>query len=82
LPPVSLRQRKPGTTLENIGDYVAGGFFWKDNTLNYVTHWVESDDIHANLVRLPYRPPSNGDPSMTITAAWRRDAADEVQMYD
>jgi hypothetical protein len=39
---------------QDIGDYMAGGFFWKDNTLNYVAQWVEPEGIKANIVTLSY----------------------------
>ncbi|KAH0537829.1 hypothetical protein FGG08_005442 [Glutinoglossum americanum] len=75
-------QPRTWVKLGSIGDYMAGGFFWKDKTLNYVSHWVEPDGIHGNVVTLPYQPHINGDPLMTVTAAWQEDTANEAQVYD
>src|SRR5262249_46292564 len=62
---LSLTAGKPRTwslpqdKSESICDYMSGGFFWKDSTLNYLAHWIENDSerlgIHANVVSLPYR---------------------------
>lgn len=42
------------STQENIGDYMTGGFFWKDGALNYVAQWVEPEGIKVNIVTLPH----------------------------
>jgi hypothetical protein len=60
---LSVNDGKPRTWLpaqqEGIGDYMSGGFFWKDRTMNYLAQWVESDaaksGLRANIVSLPYR---------------------------
>jgi hypothetical protein len=39
----------------DLGDYMAGGFFWKDDSLNFFAQWVEPDGIKANVITLPYR---------------------------
>src|SRR5437773_672646 len=67
---------------EDVGDYMAGGFFWKNSTLNYVTQRVEPDDIHANIITLPYKPSQDVNPSMTITAVRQQEEVDEIQVYD
>jgi len=56
---LSVMDSNPRTwaTRQDIGDYMTGGFFWKDNTLNYLAQWVESDGIKANIITLPYQPP-------------------------
>ena len=80
---LSVQDDKPRTwsTRQDIGDYMTGGFFWRQNELNYLAQWVEPTGIKANIVGLPYRPPS-GYPTMTVTAAWRPDNQGEVQVYD
>jgi hypothetical protein len=41
---------------EQLGDYVSGGFFWRDKTLNYVAQWTEPNAgrnvVKANVVGL------------------------------
>jgi hypothetical protein len=37
----------------DVGDYMSGGFFWRNNTLNYLAQWVEPTGIRANIVTLP-----------------------------
>ncbi len=56
---LSVKDSNPRTwaTRQDIGDYMTGGFFWKDNTLNYLAQWVEPDGIKANIITLPYQPP-------------------------
>jgi hypothetical protein len=66
---------------KNPGDYMTGGFYWKDNRLKYFAQWVEPDGIKANIVSLTYQRPS-GNPSMTCTAVWQRNSIDEIQIYD
>jgi hypothetical protein len=60
---------------------MTGGFFWRNNKLNYLAQWVEPTGIRANIVRLPYQPPSD-NPTMTVTAVWRPGEQHEVQVYD
>jgi hypothetical protein len=38
------------TPVPGIGDYLKGGFFWRDGRLNFVPQWAETDGIHANIV--------------------------------
>jgi hypothetical protein len=73
-------QPKTWSTRQDLGDYMTGGFYWKNNTLNYLAQWVEPTGIRANVVTLPYQPPS-GTPTMTVTAAWQPGNDDEVQVY-
>jgi hypothetical protein len=56
---LSVKDSNPRTwaTRQDIGDYMTGGLFWKDNTLNYLAQWVEPDGIKANIITLPYQPP-------------------------
>jgi len=37
----------------DVGDYMSGGFYWRNNTLNYLAQWVEPTGIRANIVSLP-----------------------------
>jgi hypothetical protein len=55
---LSVKDGKPRnwSKRSDIGDYMTGGFFWKDNKLNYLAQWVEPDGIKANVVMLPYNP--------------------------
>ena len=80
---LSVRDSRPRTwsVRQNLGDYMSGGFFWKNNTLNYLGQWVEPGAIRANIVSSPYQPPS-GTPRMTLTAVWEQAAVNEVQVYD
>ena len=80
---LSVQDGKPRTwsTSQNLGDYMTGGFFWRNQQLNYLAQWVEPDGIKANIVGLPYQPPS-GVPDMTVTAIWEADQQNEVQVYD
>lgn len=44
--------------------YMTGGFFWRNDMLNYLCQWVEPSGIYANIVSMPYHPPSSPqDPS-------------------
>jgi hypothetical protein len=46
-------RRWPGRA--DLGDYMSGGFFWKDNALHYLPQWVEPEGIKGNLVSLEYK---------------------------
>lgn len=80
---LSVQDGKPRTwsTRQDLGDYMAGGFFWRNNKLKYLAQWVEPTGIRANIITLPYQLPS-GNPTMTVTAVWRPVEQPEVQVYD
>ena len=80
---LSVQDGEPRTwsTSQPLGDYMTGGFFWSNSELNYLAQWVEPTGIRANIIRLPYKPPSSY-PIMTVSAVWRRDRGDEVQVFD
>jgi hypothetical protein len=80
---LSVKDGQPRTwsTSQTLGDYMSGGFFWKDQRLNYVAQWVEPDGIKGNIVGLSYQPPSVL-PDMTVTAVWEMNQQNEVQLYD
>ncbi len=80
---LSVQDDQPRTwsTRQDLGDYMSGGFFWKDNNLNYLAQWVEPTGIVANVATVPYRGPS-GNPTTTLAAVWQPDTQDEVQVYD
>lgn len=54
---LSVEKGQPRTRAkrQDLGDYMTGGFFWYNNTLNYLCQWVEPDGIKANIVTIPYR---------------------------
>lgn len=68
------------TGMVHPGHYLNGGFFWKDNTLNYLAQWSEGDGLKANIVTVPYQPPT-GNPRMTCAAVWQQSNEDEIQVY-
>ncbi len=80
---LSVKNGAPRTwsTRKDPGDYMTGGFFWRNNSLNYVAQWADPEGIKANVVTLPYEPPS-GSPKMTVTAVWQPGNEEEVQVYD
>jgi hypothetical protein len=80
---LSLQNGQPRSwaTSQPLGDYMSGGFYWKDQRLNYLAQWVEPAGIKANIVSLPYQAPG-GVPDMTVTAVWEAGAQDETQVYD
>jgi hypothetical protein len=80
---LSLQNGQPRTwaTSQPLGDYMTGGFFWKDQRLNYLAQWVEPAGIKANIVSLPYQAPSDV-PDMTVSAVWQAGPPDETQVYD
>ncbi len=51
---LSVKKNKPWTwdTPKDIGDYMTGGFFWANNSLNYFAQWVEPTGIRANIVTI------------------------------
>lgn len=62
---LSLNNGNPRTwnTPAHPGDYMTGGFFWRNNTLNYLAQWVEPNGIFANIVSAPYQlQPQPQDP--------------------
>jgi len=42
------------TPAQNVGDYMTGGFFFRNNALNFLAQWVEPDGIKANIVTTPF----------------------------
>jgi hypothetical protein len=80
---LSVQNGQPRTwsASQPLGDYMTGGFFWKDRRLNYLAQWVEPAGIKANIVSLPYQAPG-GVPDMTVTAVWQAGAQEETQVYD
>jgi hypothetical protein len=40
----------------DLGDYVTGGFYWRNKTLNYVAHWPEPGALVANVVTIKPGP--------------------------
>ena len=53
---LSMSDNRPRTwsARQDLGDYMTGGFFWKNNTLNYLGQWVDPTGIRANVISLPY----------------------------
>ncbi len=53
---LSVQNGQPRTwsMQRDVGDYLDGGFFWHNNSLNYVAQWVEPNGIWANIVSVPY----------------------------
>jgi hypothetical protein len=80
---LSVQDGRPRTwsTRQDLGDYMSGGFFWKDYMLNYVAQWVDPTGIRANIIARPYQPPS-GTPDMTVTAVWEESGEPEIQVYE
>jgi hypothetical protein len=46
-----------GRPVDDFGDYMNGGFFFHEDSLNYVAQWNAYDTVRANVVTLPYRAP-------------------------
>jgi hypothetical protein len=51
---LSVKKNVPWTwsTAKDIGDYMTGGFFWANNSLNYFAQWAEPTGIRANIVTI------------------------------
>jgi len=56
---LSTTNNRPRTwaTRQDVGDYMAGGFFWKNNTLNYLGQWADPTGIRSNIVTVPHVRP-------------------------